>query len=384
MFTSCGWFFDDVAGLEGRQVLQYAGRAIELAERLCGPGFEGPFLERLADAQSNDPARGDGRRVYEDFVLPARVTLDRVGAHYAVSALFEDYDETAVIYCYRVAREGFTTLSSGRARLAYGRALVASTVTGEEERLGFCVLHLGDQNVSGGVGRFGSEDAYGSLVQPISEAFRRGELATVLRLLDQNFAAGTYSLKLLFRDEQRKIVRKILEETLSETDAAYRQLYEKNAPLLRFLHERSIRLPRALSAAAELALTAALRRALEADPPDLAGIEAALSQAEGAGVRLPEDGLGYAFARTLERLAEAWRARPEDGEALGACRKLAGLASSLPFRVDFWKAQNILYEILVRDEPRVARQAAQADAAAAQWLATFRELADRLAVFVPD
>ncbi|MGH9400013.1 MAG: DUF3536 domain-containing protein [Thermoanaerobaculia bacterium] len=73
MYTSCGWFFDDIAGLEARQILQYAGRAIDLAEELFGPGFEQPFLAGLARAQSNDTARGDGRRVYEDFVRPSRV-----------------------------------------------------------------------------------------------------------------------------------------------------------------------------------------------------------------------------------------------------------------------------------------------------------------------
>lgn len=31
MFTSCGWFFDDPSGLETRQVLRYAARALELA-----------------------------------------------------------------------------------------------------------------------------------------------------------------------------------------------------------------------------------------------------------------------------------------------------------------------------------------------------------------
>jgi alpha-amylase/alpha-mannosidase (GH57 family) len=74
MFTSCGWFFDDLAGLEGRQILQYAGRAIDLAERIGGPAsrFEAPFLDRLAAAKSNDPERGDGRQVYEQFVRPAR------------------------------------------------------------------------------------------------------------------------------------------------------------------------------------------------------------------------------------------------------------------------------------------------------------------------
>ena len=66
MFTSCGWFFEDPAGLETRQVLRYAARAIELAEGLGGEGLEEDFLRRLDAAVSNDPAAGSARRIYEE------------------------------------------------------------------------------------------------------------------------------------------------------------------------------------------------------------------------------------------------------------------------------------------------------------------------------
>ena len=63
MFTSCGWFFDDIAGLESVIVLRSAARAIELA----GPEaaqLEAGLLERLALAPSNDPSVGSGRELY--------------------------------------------------------------------------------------------------------------------------------------------------------------------------------------------------------------------------------------------------------------------------------------------------------------------------------
>jgi alpha-amylase/alpha-mannosidase (GH57 family) len=67
MFASCGWFFDDPAGLETRQLLRFAARAIELS----GPGadsLEEEFLSRLQTVASNDPAAGDGRQIYETSV----------------------------------------------------------------------------------------------------------------------------------------------------------------------------------------------------------------------------------------------------------------------------------------------------------------------------
>jgi alpha-amylase/alpha-mannosidase (GH57 family) len=72
MFTSCGWFFADPSGLETRQVLRYAARAIEIAEGLSGERLEESFLGKLEAASSKDPAAGNARRIYEEVRSLAR------------------------------------------------------------------------------------------------------------------------------------------------------------------------------------------------------------------------------------------------------------------------------------------------------------------------
>jgi len=71
MYASCGWFFDDISGLESVQVLRHAGRALQLAGRPCGGSWEARFLESLEQAPSNLPECGTGRAVYERHVRPA-------------------------------------------------------------------------------------------------------------------------------------------------------------------------------------------------------------------------------------------------------------------------------------------------------------------------
>jgi len=83
MFTSCGWFFDDVSGIETVQILSRAARACELARGL-GEELEEGFVERLAQAKSNLPRFENGGRVYRRLALPARVGLDRAAAHAAI------------------------------------------------------------------------------------------------------------------------------------------------------------------------------------------------------------------------------------------------------------------------------------------------------------
>lgn len=82
MFTSCGWFFDDVAGLETVVCLRYAARAIELAGAEAA-ALETGFRDRLAMAQSNDPALGSGREVYDTRARPAHRGEVRAAAGYA-------------------------------------------------------------------------------------------------------------------------------------------------------------------------------------------------------------------------------------------------------------------------------------------------------------
>lgn len=77
MFTSCGWFFNDIGGLEPIQILKYACRVIELMQDLGLPSPRQQFLEILAAAQSNKPELGNGADIYRRFVEPANPSFDR-------------------------------------------------------------------------------------------------------------------------------------------------------------------------------------------------------------------------------------------------------------------------------------------------------------------
>lgn len=71
MYASDGWYFDELSRPEPVQVIQYAGRAIQLAQDLFAGGMEEIFLKILEQAKSNLPAQGDGRRIFENLVRPA-------------------------------------------------------------------------------------------------------------------------------------------------------------------------------------------------------------------------------------------------------------------------------------------------------------------------
>jgi alpha-amylase/alpha-mannosidase (GH57 family) len=378
MYTSCGWFFDELSGIETVQVLQYAGRAVQLSEEFFGASLEPQFLERLEKAKSNIPDHRDGRHIYEKFVKPAMVNLEKVGAHYAIRSLFEPYAEHDRIYCFAVDREEFKSSEAGKMKLSLGRARFTSRVTGESVLQSFGVLHFGDHNVNGGVREFRGEEAYQSLVQEISDAFSRADLAEVIRLLDRNFGKNIFSLRSLFRDERGKILDRILESSLADAEAVYRQLYERSAPLMHFLVDLRSPLPKSFQAAAEFSLNRSLRDVLMAEEPPLDRVQSLLEEAKGLQIVLDEVSLGYALKETIERTAAKFSAQPA---ALALLRKLEGLAAlarSLPFPVDLWRAQNIFFDVLQTAYPEKRLQAEKGEEEAQAWLEHFHSLGEKL------
>lgn len=379
MFTSCGWFFDELSGIETVQVIQYAGRALQLSRQLFGDELEQEFLNRLERAKSNIPEHSDGKRIFEDFVKPAIVDLEKVGAHYAISSLFQNYPNQARVYCFDVGRQDFRLLSAGKLRLALGRALVQSQIVRDSETISYGVLHLGEHNVSGGVREFRGDSPYSQLCNEITETFGRGDLSEILRVVDRHFGSTSYTLKLLFRDEQRRILRLILNPALAEAEASYKQIFEHYAPMMRFMADLNIPRPRRFQMAAEFTLNSELRRELEAELPDRDRIRARLEEAKLTGITLDAQTLEFAARGTIERVAARWFEQPEDVALLRDFEEVVGLAGSLPFQVNLWAAQNLYFRALQKAYPERSKANEESSR---EWVGLFRALGEKLRVRV--
>jgi alpha-amylase/alpha-mannosidase (GH57 family) len=378
MYTSCGWFFDELSGIETVQVIHYAGRVVQLARDVLGDGIEAEFVQRLQKAKSNLPEHGDGAQIYGKFVKPAQIDMSRVAAHYAITSIFDSYGDHTRIYCYGADREDYKSTTSGKMRLAIGRSRFTSEITRESSTLSFGVLYLGDHSVNGGVRAFSDENTYQSLLQSLTGAFSQADTPEVIRLMDENFGKQIYSLKSLFRDEQRKIVNLVLEEALEEASVAQRTIYENHAPLMRFLIGLGIPAPKAFQAAAELALNSQLRSALGRVEIDLEGIRNLLNEAATMKVTLDVQTLEYVMRRRIETAAAVVESRPEDIEGLQKLSRLLELVSSLPFAVNLWQTQNAVYPVLTSSYQALFGEADPSLPAAQSWTGEVTALRDRL------
>ncbi|MGH9596896.1 MAG: DUF3536 domain-containing protein, partial [Edaphobacter sp.] len=393
MYTSCGWFFDEISGIETVQIIAYAGRVLQLARKLFsdpalfgqrGQDLEQNFLNILVKAKSNLPDIGDGAEVYRRYVNNMQIGLEQVGAHYAISSIFRAYPEHGELFCFDVHRESMETFNSGRGRVAVGRALVYSRITEENEDICFAVLHLGDQNLSAAVKRYNAQDpaevnAFAHFSTEIGIAIRRANLPEVIRLIDRFFGETAYSLTSLFADEQHRILNTILNQTISEMEDSLRKIYQDHASLLHFLTETGMSAPPALASAARFAINASLRRAIEAETFDDADIEALLDRAAADQIPLDAQLLGYTtgqrMKRAMIRLEAAAAGDPSAAGALTTALVITETIHKMPFEVNLWQAQNIWNDLLRRSDTNYWT---------AEWKQDFKKLGRAMNISVEE
>jgi alpha-amylase/alpha-mannosidase (GH57 family) len=379
MYTSCGWFFDDISGIETVQVIAYASRVLQLAAELFGDrtaDLEDQFVRRLAAAKSNVSEQQDGAAVYNRYIRRMQVGLQQVAAHYAISSVFTSYPDEADLFCYSVRRQSYEAVSSGRVRLVMGQAEVCSKITEASETIAFAVLHFGDQNITAVVRPWNADEsaAWVRFVADAKDAVTRADFPDVVRCFDREFGPQAYSVRSLFRDEQKRILDILLTGTIAEVETSLSSIYENQASLLHFLSQSGLPQPPALTLAATFAINAGLRRALETDPIDAVQARIWLNLAMSDQVTLDKPALGYLVDQRMKRAMLDLHESPDD-VSLDNALLIARTISELPFDLNLWQAQNLWYDTFrnLRENPP-----------SEEWLEKLKELGRLMQISVED
>lgn len=383
MFTSCGWFFDEISGIETTQVMRYAARAIQLAEELWGLSIEKDYLQILEKAPSNIPEFENGAKIYQRFVKPAMLDLLRVGVHYAISSLFEEYPESTHLYCFTANREVYDRVEGGRSRLAIGKIRILSDITWDEEPISFAVLHLGDHNLNGGVRKFIGDEAFSSMHGEIKEAFNKGDIPDVIRLMDKHFGMNNYSLWHLFKDEQRKVLDQVLHSTLDGIEISFRKMYEKNYPIMSFLQSLQMPLPKPLTVAAEYIVNLDLKRIFEEEDLNTEKLQSLINETKKWSLEIDKGTIGFVANSWINSLIERINQQPEEIPLFEKIESALKLLISLSVELDLWKAQNAYFSIGKKLYDPMKEKAEKGDDFAKRWIEVFHQLGSQLHVKIP-
>jgi alpha-amylase/alpha-mannosidase (GH57 family) len=378
MYTSCGWFFDEVSGIETVQVIQYAARAIQLAKELELADLEQEFVAKLQHAKSNLPEVENGAKVYEMYVKPAIIDLYRVAAHYVVSSLFEQYSDKTKIFSYEIFDEVCKKYEAGKIKMITGRIKMRSSITYETQVISFAFLHLGDQNLNGGLREFQNEESFELMQKEMKEAFERLNIAELVMLIDKHFGSHNYTLWHLFKDESRKVFNKILQNTLNDIEHTFRRIYESYYPIMLAMRSTNTPLPKPILTAIEFIVNTDLR-ALFDNPQtiDVNKLATLHSEAKKWDIELDRPMLSYVGSKRINNLMELLKEDSHNTNLMEEINTSIKLLNDLSIELDLWKAQNILF-IISREY--LADYKGKTDEAAKKWVNLFREIEKHLHV----
>ncbi len=347
MYASCGWFFDEIAGLEPVQVLRYAALALQYLRDLGGGHHEPELEKRLSTAPSNVAEYGDGAEVYRRLVTPAVVDLRRVVAHYAITDLFADHPDEAAVHAYRVTRLDQARDAYGETTLRLAHVRVQSEVTGEAWEAMYALLHFGGHDVTCALRAWEGRAAYDRMKEDLLRRFAHHSLADMVRGLDEHFPGEPFALPHLFLDERRQVLARVIGSVLDKHEETYRRIWAENHKLVRYLRQADAPIPEALAIVARHVLEQETRAELArlgeggALPERAAEL---VREARALGLTLDLTPATPALQRAVLGALDAVAAEP-GVERAAAVQRLVQEAGALGVDFGLWEAQNRLFEI---------------------------------------
>ncbi len=262
MYTSCGWFFADLSGLETIQILQYAARAIELAEALTGQGIEEKFIKKLSEARSNLSEMGDGRQVYQRLVKPRSVTLDKVVNHFALSSLFTGDERERKIFSYRVERLNYERMERNDSLLVVGQVKVTSEIIPEPKEFFFGLFRSAKEVFRTWVWENKDLLKFDKLKEKCFESLGKKE-EVVAQILTSILGDHIFTIRDTFKEERQAIFQKLIQDELNEHRRIYAELFDRSKKAVEALAREGFEIPFEIRVAAEVTLSDRLLKEVE-------------------------------------------------------------------------------------------------------------------------
>lgn len=378
MFTSCGWFFDELSGIEGVQILQYAARAAEIAEEL-GLSLETELITRLQQAPSNIPEFQDGGRVYRERVKVNRVDFPRMAANYAICGVLERGLPYAAPTMFTLKLADYATDTYGVTALDVGRLQLTARSTGESNEYAFAVLKLTNHDVHCVVNETLIGEQFDEIRDELLRTFARHSLSEVVRVLDRSFGDAFYTAKDLLVEDRRRVLASVSEAVLADLEEGYRRLYQENRRLMEYLRELDVPLPQGFSLAAgflasrSLARAAALLLSKAQDGGELVSI---VEEAQLWKAPLETKEVEDMLRRAVEEQLGALLAEPVRTE-IPAILHLLELTDRLGFAPNLWRAQTLFAQVCYQHLHALLERRLHEEAVA-QQVALLRRLGERL------
>ncbi len=255
MFTSCGWFFSEISGIETVQIMKYAARAMQLAATFTNTDFEQRFLEILSEAKSNIPEYGNGKNIYERFVKPSVVTMKQITSLWGISSLYQDFDEEEDVYCYSIKRHDYQKVQKGNTTFVVGHLEIKSKITLETVNQVFALMQHSGGDFHCAIKEFSTNEEYNAIKTTLIKTYLLNPVTEIIRALDECFGKEYFTLKDIFIEERRKILQIMLKGKLEKFAQTYQDMYDEGKGSIYHMQNLGLSIPNEFKISATYALS---------------------------------------------------------------------------------------------------------------------------------
>jgi hypothetical protein len=316
--------------------------------------------------------------IYEKFVKPAMIDCSKAVAHYAISSLFHEYGKATRVFAFTFEDEQRQVATTGKTKLAIGRTRIISEITEDADTFSYAILYMGEHNLIGGVRKFVSTEAYEAMLREIKEVYDLADFPQAIRLIDRHFGNSPYSLKSLFKDEQRRILDEILAFAREDLENRFRLITDRYAPLMKFLQGAGAPLPIGMQTAWDLTLHSEIRRQFQNGHTDVEHLKHLVDEARPRGSAVLNADISYAVKNKMERMINQIAENPCDVNQVRELEAIASLMMPLPIGLNLAEVQNTYWRLRQSALPELQRAAAEENGSSQNCLNEFLVLGERL------
>ena len=255
MYTSCGWFFSEISGIETVQIMKYAARAMQLAARFTSKNLEEKFLEILSQAKSNIPEFGTGKDIFEHFVKPSIITVKQIATLWALSSLYQDFEDEENVYCYTITRKAYKKVQKNSSTFIVGHIEIQSKITLQKSNVMFALMQYAGGDFHCTIKEYSDDAEFNRIKNDLIKIYTMNTLTEIIRALDEYFGKEYFTLKDIFIEERRKILQILLKGKLEKFSQTYQEMYDEGKGSIYHLQGLGLSIPDEFKISAEYALS---------------------------------------------------------------------------------------------------------------------------------
>ncbi len=347
MYTSCGWFFSEISGIETVQIMKYAARAMQLAAVFTKKDFESKFTEILSEAKSNISEYGTGRDIFNNFVKPSIVTTKQVASLWAISSLYQDFEDEEDVYCYKIIRDDYQKVQKGNSNFVVGHIEIRSRITMQKSNLMFALMQYSGGDFHCAIKEYSDDIEYNKMKNDLIKNYMLNPLTEIIRALDENFGKDYFTLKDIFIEERRKILQRLLKDKMEKFAQIYQDMYDEGKGSIYHMQSLGLAIPDEFKIAAEYALSRKFNELIKdsngfVEPAVLQQATDINYEAKSMGIKLDKQPSNKIFSKkilqNINRLAYSFEIQQAD-----VVLELFDYVEKLELEVDISEAQNIFF-----------------------------------------